>query len=75
MKTCSDIPLRICISNSHHSVGEIEGENLVVEEQTNVRNGGCFLKQAFVEKGTIYGIDTLQEGARKYKLNKYANEA
>lgn len=33
----------------------------MVEEQTDTRNGGRLLKQAFIENGTIYRVDTLQE--------------
>ena len=41
----------------------------MVEEQTDIRNGGCLFKQAFIEKGTIYGVDTLQEkNARRCPL-------
>lgn len=33
----------------------------MVKEQTDIRNGRCLLKQAFIKKGAIYGVDTLQE--------------
>lgn len=41
----------------------------MVEEQMDIRNGGCLFKQAFIEKGAIYGTDTLQEeNARRCSL-------
>lgn len=33
----------------------------MVEEQTDIRNGGCLLEQTFIEEGAIDGVDTLQE--------------
>lgn len=59
MKGCLDFRLRFGIPNDHCSIVEIDGENLVVEEQTDIGHGRCIFKQAFIEEGTVYGVNTL----------------
>jgi hypothetical protein len=54
VKGYSDIRLRIDIPNNHRSIVKIDRKNLMFEKQTDIRYGGCLLKQTFVEKSAIY---------------------